>query len=274
MPGVQEVRGVALHRAAQPPQRRQQIAREVARVRQHRVERRDRVPLRQHEAVALGPVRLVRAVAHLAEEKRLHDVHRRQRSARVAAGRRGDRRQVVDAQVEGAVLERGQGLVIVRHCGGAVFPTTVGPSSEKRVSDSIAAQNSRPTPIGSVCAVPVRCVDGAIGGSCAPTRMADDAPGHPPRSRNRARPPRRPRRRLPGPGARLGGGVRRPRDVGLLRPGDPLRPGGRPGARVRAGGRRGVRVRRPRPPGSRAPLPEGRWRASPPPARRSARASA
>ncbi len=151
----EEVRGVALHRAAQPPQRRQQIAREVTRVRQHRVQRRDRVPLRQHEAVALRPVRLVRAVAHLAEEKRLQDVHRRQRSARVAAGRRGDRRQVVDAQVEGAVLERGQGLVIVRHCGGAVFPTTVGPSSEKRVSDSIAAQNSRPTPIGSVCAVPV-----------------------------------------------------------------------------------------------------------------------
>jgi hypothetical protein len=81
---------------------------------QHRVERRHRVPLREHEAVALGPVRLVRPVAHLSEEERLHDVDGGERSARVSALRGGDRGQIVDPQVERTPTQ-GSKCVSVEH---------------------------------------------------------------------------------------------------------------------------------------------------------------
>src|SRR4029079_8320048 len=71
--------------------------------------------------------------------------------------------------------------------GSAVFPTKVGPSSEKRVSARLAAQNSRRVVIGSVVSksdsrVSVHPV--AQSGrrvEAAPRPMAEDPPGGPPR---------------------------------------------------------------------------------------------
>src|SRR5689334_16999530 len=64
--------------------------------------------------------------------------------------------------------------------GSAVFPTKVGPSSEKRVSVSLAAQNSRPAAIGSVVSVhPVARSGRRV--EAAPPLMAEDPPGGRPR---------------------------------------------------------------------------------------------
>ncbi len=79
---------------------REGIAREV----EHRVEQHRGVPRRQHEAVAIGPVRIGRVVAHHAREERVgerREGHRRSRVARVRLldGVHGQRPDRVDAEL-------------------------------------------------------------------------------------------------------------------------------------------------------------------------------
>jgi hypothetical protein len=75
-----------------------------------RVEDRRGVPLRQHAAVVVGVLRVLRVVAHLVEEERRHDLGRRQARGRMpAAGlrRRADR---VDPKLGSDVAQGGDGV--------------------------------------------------------------------------------------------------------------------------------------------------------------------
>ena len=162
------------------------VAREVAGVGLHRVERRHRVPLGEHEAIALGPVRLVRPVAHLGEEQRLHDVDRGEGAARVAASRRRDRREVVDAQVEGTATHRCQSIS-VEHFEGVEFSPTRSRAARRICSGGSATYEG----IGARSRVPhfgghVACAGGAKCESLRPNRCprTPGARRHAPRPRS------------------------------------------------------------------------------------------
>ena len=89
------------------PQVEQIRARKEPRVRPGRVEDRRRMPLRQHEAVVVGILRVLRIEAHLAKEERRDHLGRGHAGRRVTGtrfGRRGDR---VDPELGGDVAEGG-----------------------------------------------------------------------------------------------------------------------------------------------------------------------
>src|SRR5881296_3185318 len=65
----------------------QQLLREVAGLREHGVEGRDRMALREHDAVAVGPVRALGVVAKPPEVQRGEDVDHRERAAGMSGAR-------------------------------------------------------------------------------------------------------------------------------------------------------------------------------------------
>ena len=71
------------------------------------VEDRRRVPLRQHEAVVVGILRVLRIEAHLAEEQRRDDLGRRHAGRRMTAPGFGRRLDRIDAKLGGEVLQGG-----------------------------------------------------------------------------------------------------------------------------------------------------------------------
>ena len=91
------------------PQLQQLLAREQAGLGPGRVENRRGVPLRQHEAIVVGILRLLRVVAHLAEEQRRHDVGGRQAGRRMAAAGLARGSDRIDAKLGRDVLQCGDG---------------------------------------------------------------------------------------------------------------------------------------------------------------------
>ena len=75
---------MALQRAAELAERDELAFREVAGARHDGVERRHRVALGEHDAIAIGPVRPPRIVAQAAEDDRHQQIDHRQRAAGVA----------------------------------------------------------------------------------------------------------------------------------------------------------------------------------------------
>ena len=72
-----------------------------------RVEDRRGVPLRQHEAIAVRVLRILRIEAHLGEEQRRHEIGHRHAAGRMAAaGFRGGAHRI-DAQPGGDILQSG-----------------------------------------------------------------------------------------------------------------------------------------------------------------------
>ena len=74
------------------PQVGEPLAWNEAGLRPHRVQQRRRVALRQHEAIGVGMLRILRVEAHLGEEQRRHQV--------------GGRQQVVGWPLADAVVAR------------------------------------------------------------------------------------------------------------------------------------------------------------------------
>ena len=73
-----------------------------------RVENRRRVAFRQHEAIGLGVMRILRIEPHLREKEGRHDLgrrHARRRMARAGRGRRSDR---VDPKLRGEIVENSE----------------------------------------------------------------------------------------------------------------------------------------------------------------------
>ena len=84
-------------------------ARKEPGVRPGRVENRRGMALRQHEAVVVGILRVLRIEAHLAEKERRDDLCRGHARRRVAAAGFGGRLDRIDAKLGGEVLQRGNG---------------------------------------------------------------------------------------------------------------------------------------------------------------------
>ncbi len=80
---------------------------EDAGLRPRRVQDRRRVPLREHEPVAVGVVRVLRIPAHPAEEDRRHELGRRAAARRMAAAGLGGGAHGVDPQLGRDVLQGG-----------------------------------------------------------------------------------------------------------------------------------------------------------------------
>src|SRR6185369_10808334 len=81
---------MTLERRAELAQREQLLLREVAGSRHHGVERGDRVPLREHDAVALRPVRALGIELEPPEVHGREDVDHRERAAGVPGARVGE----------------------------------------------------------------------------------------------------------------------------------------------------------------------------------------
>ena len=118
--------GMALQARAQLAQRLELLAREVAGVRERRVQRRRRMALRQDEPVAVLPFRLLRImIHHAAEIQRGKDVGAGKRSSGMTASRLGDHAHDVDAHIACPLLKLGHCLsfrrfdafTINRECG-------------------------------------------------------------------------------------------------------------------------------------------------------------
>src|SRR5438105_2829417 len=95
----------------------------------------------------------------------------------MAAGCRGDGRQVVDSKVESAFLERRQGLAIVGHWRGCSLPDRGWGFKLKACFKPDGGSKFPPGANRIVCFASSCCVLGAKGGSCAPITMADEAQG-------------------------------------------------------------------------------------------------
>src|SRR2546429_5927766 len=81
---------MAFQRASELSQRRQQIAREVASLRQDGVEKRGRVPFAQYETIALRPLWVFGVITqHAAEVESGGDLHAGERAGRMARARGG-----------------------------------------------------------------------------------------------------------------------------------------------------------------------------------------
>jgi hypothetical protein len=74
-------------------------------VRPGRIENRRRVPLREHEAIVVGILRIFRIEPHLAEKERRDDFGRRHAGRRVTAPRFGRRLDRIDAELGGEVFQ-------------------------------------------------------------------------------------------------------------------------------------------------------------------------
>jgi hypothetical protein len=88
---------VPLEGRAEVAERLQLLLREVAELRHRDVHDRDAVALREHEAITVGPERVIRAQAELVEEQRGDHVRGGERPSGVAGAGRGDGLQVGDA---------------------------------------------------------------------------------------------------------------------------------------------------------------------------------
>ena len=105
--------GVAFERAAQLPEGHDLVVREVAGLRQRRVEHRRRMPLGEDEPVAVGPVRVLGVVPEEpAEIEGRHDLGRRQRAAGMPRAGLGRHPQDVFPDRLGP---RQQGVKVVGH---------------------------------------------------------------------------------------------------------------------------------------------------------------
>ena len=85
------------------PQVGELLARDEARLGPHRVEQRRRVPLRHHQAIGQGMLRVSGVEAHLGEEQRRHQVRRRHAGRRMATARGGRGANGLDAETGGDV---------------------------------------------------------------------------------------------------------------------------------------------------------------------------
>src|SRR5882724_2280933 len=82
--------GMPLERRAELAKRDERLLREIAGLRQHGVERGDRVTLREHDAVPVRPVRTPGIVPETSEEERDEDVDHRERAAGMPGARVGE----------------------------------------------------------------------------------------------------------------------------------------------------------------------------------------
>ena len=102
---------MALQARTQLAQRLELLAREVAGMRERRVQRGRRMALRQDEPVAILPLRLLRIMFHHAAEiQRGEDVGARKRAAGMSASRLGDHAHDVDAHIACPLLKLGHCL--------------------------------------------------------------------------------------------------------------------------------------------------------------------
>ena len=100
-------RRVPFQVAVDAPEAMQLVRWHVPRLRPSGVEQRRRVPLGQHEAVAVVVLRPARVEAHVAEEERRDEVRRRAATRRMAAPRRARCPHGLDTEPGGDVLEGG-----------------------------------------------------------------------------------------------------------------------------------------------------------------------
>ena len=117
--------GMPLEVRVEPAQLEQVGAGKEPGVRPGRVEDRRRVPLRQHEAVVVGILRIFRIEAHLAEKERRDNLGRRHARRRVTAPGLGRRLDRIDAELGGEVFQRGNGFDVVI-LFRKVYPGSVG----------------------------------------------------------------------------------------------------------------------------------------------------
>ena len=97
---------VPLQRRAQLAQRGERVAREIARLRERRVQNRRGVALRQYEPVAVRPAGPLRIVSHHAEVQRADDLDGGQGASRVSRSGRRDHLDDVAAHGNTGGLER------------------------------------------------------------------------------------------------------------------------------------------------------------------------
>ena len=100
-------RRVAFEVGVQLPQVQQVSARKEPRLRPGGVENRRRMPLRQHEAVVVGILRVLRIETHLAKEERRDNLGGGHAGRRVTRTRFGRRRNRVDPKLGGDIAEGG-----------------------------------------------------------------------------------------------------------------------------------------------------------------------
>ena len=114
IPGREPLHGVPLHPRVHLPKRLQLAHREVAGLRERRVQRGHAMALRQDEAVAVGPLGVLRIVSqHASEIERGDDVDGGERASGMSAVGGGDHLDDVHAQRARDVRELGGG-----DCGG------------------------------------------------------------------------------------------------------------------------------------------------------------
>ncbi len=101
----QSRRRVPLEVGVEPAQLEQLGAGKEAGVRPGRIQNRRRVPLRQHEAVVVGILRILRIEAHLAEKERRDNLGRGHAGRRVTAPGLGRRLDRIDAELGGEVFQ-------------------------------------------------------------------------------------------------------------------------------------------------------------------------
>ena len=100
-------RRMALEIGGDLPQLQHVLARERAGRRPGGVQQRRRVAFRQHEAVGLRMLRIVRVESHLGEEQRRDDVGRRETRRRMAGTGLRRRAHRIDAKLCGEIVENG-----------------------------------------------------------------------------------------------------------------------------------------------------------------------
>src|SRR5215510_4751406 len=96
---------MALEPAVQPPKRHQLLPRKVAGLRHHGIERRDRMSLRENEAIALWPIRPLGIVPHPRKVEAGEDVDRGERAAWVTRARFRQHLDDVDSQARRDLLK-------------------------------------------------------------------------------------------------------------------------------------------------------------------------
>src|SRR5262245_66543783 len=94
-----------LERRAELAQRDELLLREVAGLRHDGIERGDRVPLREHDAVAIGPVRPLGITAQPPEIERDEDVDHRERATGMPGARVGEHPENLDTTLARDRLE-------------------------------------------------------------------------------------------------------------------------------------------------------------------------
>src|SRR5687767_12828526 len=100
---------MSLQPTAELAQRPQLFAPEISETRERRIQRRNRVPLRQHQAIATGPTWLIRPVAHLVEEECRRDVDGAEASTRMPTAGAMQHLDDVEAALIGDAAKGGGG---------------------------------------------------------------------------------------------------------------------------------------------------------------------